>query len=109
MRFVRATRGAALGVEAGTCAWQDRGIAPAEPAAMCFQRVGHLSFDLSGSGALGWLRLSVWGGDAPVIFWEGGERPDGAAFRLGNTGELQYYRAYQDASRGCLLVTRVGP
>jgi hypothetical protein len=109
MQFNRATHAAVTGVEPGTCAWQDRGINNAEPNALCFTGVRHLSFDLGAGRELAWMRAEVWGGDASVIFWEGGEQPDGAAFQLGNSAEYQHYRAHNDPVHGCLEVTHVGP
>lgn len=109
VRFNRGGRGAVHGVDAGSCAWQDRGIAAAEPAALCFARIDHLSLEMSAAREVTSLRARGWAGDRSVIFWEGGERPDGAAFRLGDQSAHWYFRAYNDASRGCLLVTQVGP
>ena len=108
LQFNRGTHSAVTGVDPGTCAWQDRGINSAEPTSLCFSQVLHLSFDLGASRDLAWLRAEVVGGDASVIFWEGGERPDGAAFQLGNSAEYQHYRARNDPARGCLAVTHVG-
>jgi len=109
LKFTRGRQGAVAGVEPGTCAWQDRGVRDAEPAALCFAPVQHLGFETAGGREMAWLRLQASGGDAAVIFWEGGERPDGIAYQPGNAAEYEYYRAYHDASRACLAVTHVGP
>jgi hypothetical protein len=108
VKFTRGGRGAVHGVDPGTCAWQDRGISGAEPAALCFARVDLVSLEISGAREVAWLRVRAWVGSQPGIFWEGGERPDGAAFRLSDSGEHWYFRAYNDATRGCLLVTHIG-
>jgi hypothetical protein len=109
IRFARAARGAVLGVEPGTCAWQDRGINSAEPAVLCFARADHVGFEMNAAREVVALRVRAWAGDRPVIFWEGGEEPDGAALRIGDSGEHWYLRAYNDPSRGCLMVSQVGP
>jgi hypothetical protein len=109
LRFTRGRQGAVVGVEPGTCAWQDRGVREPEPAVLCFGPVQHLSFESAGGRELAWIRVQASGGDAPVIFWEGGERPDGVAYQPSNSGEYEYYRARYDASRSCLAVTHVGP
>ena len=109
LKFTRGMRAAATGVEPGTCAWQDRGVRTNEPAALCFAPVQHLSFETAGGREIAWLRLQASGGNAPVIFWEGGERPDGIAYQPSNAAEYEYYRAYHDPSRACLAVNHVGP
>jgi hypothetical protein len=109
VRFVRGNRGAVLGVDPGTCAWQDRGLNTAEPSALCFARMDHVSFEMTAAREVTSLRVRAYAGDRSVIFWEAGERPDGAAFRLGDSGEHWYLRAYTDSSRGCLMVTQLGP
>jgi len=108
VKFTRGTRGAVHGVDAGTCAWQDRGISGAEPASLCFARIDHVGFEMTGTREVPWLRVRAWAGTQSGIFWEGGERPDGAAFRLSDSGEHWYFRAYNEPSRGCLMVTQIG-
>ena len=108
LHFARGGRAAVLGVDPGTCAWQDRGMRAAEPAVLCFARPDHTGFTLAASRTISQLRVRAFAGTQPVIFWEGGERPDGAAVQLAAT-EHQYYRAYHDAGSGCLQATQVGP
>ncbi|MFL5538297.1 MAG: hypothetical protein ACJ8J0_04865 [Longimicrobiaceae bacterium] len=109
LRFNRARQGAVAGVEPGTCAWQDRGVRESEPAVLCFAPAQHLSFELANAKEIAWMRVQAAGGNAPVIFWEGGERPGGFAYQPGNAAEYEYYRAYHDPTRSCLAVTHVGP
>lgn len=109
LRFTRGRRGAVGGaLDPGTCAWQDRGVRDSQPAVLCFGPVTHLSFEMASGREIAWLRAQV-AGSAPVIFWEGGERPDGTAYQPSNPAEIQYYRAYHDAAHACLAVTHVGP
>lgn len=108
LRFTRASRAAITGVDAGTCAWQDRGMRTSEPAVLCFAGADYVGFQVTGTRELPYLRLRTLAGATPIIFWEGGERPDGVAVRIG-AGEAQYYRARYHAAGGCLLVTRAGP
>jgi len=109
LRFTRGRQGAVGGVEPGSCAWQDRGVRDSEPAVLCFGPVQRLSLETAGGRELAWYRVRASGGDAAVVFWEGGERPDGIAYQPGNAAEYEYYRAYHDAARSCLAVTHVGP
>ena len=110
LRFNRGRRGAVAGVEPGTCAWQDRGVGEAEPAVRCFGPVQHLSFEMAAGGReMAWLRAQASIAGVSLIFWEGGERPDGIAYQPSNPAEHEYFRAYHDAAHACLAVTHVGP
>ena len=109
LRFARASHGAVGGVEPGTCAWQDRGVRDSEPAVLCLGPAQNLGFQMAAGREMAWIRARVTVGGTPLIFWEGGERPDGAAYQPSNAGELQYYRARHDPSRACLAVTQLGP
>jgi hypothetical protein len=107
LRFNRGSRAAVQGVDPGTCAWQDRGVRESEPAALCFVGVDYTGFETSGARQTPYLRVQARAGTGSVIFWEGGERPDGAAVQI-SSPDAQYYRAYNDPAGGCLRVTHVG-
>lgn len=109
VRFAPGRRAAVEGVDPGTCAWQDRGIRSNEPSTLCFARVEAVMFEMAGAREVAWTRVQARVNLKPVIFWEGGERPDGAAIRISST-EAQHYRAYSTFHSGarCLMVTHVG-
>lgn len=107
LRFARGTRPAVQGVDPGTCAWQDRGVRTSEPAVLCFGRIDSVSLEIAGNRSVANLRIRAYAGGVPVIFWEDGERPDGASVQI-SSSEAQYYRAQYNAAGRCLLVTHVG-
>ena len=81
-----------------------------EPAVLCFGPVQHLSFEMAAGGReMAWLRAQASIAGVSLIFWEGGERPDGIAYQPSNPAEHEYFRAYHDAAHACLAVTHVGP
>jgi hypothetical protein len=110
VRFAAGRRPAVEGVDPGTCAWQDRAMLSTESSTLCFSRVETVMFEMAGNREVRWTRVQANVNLRPVIFWEGGERPDGAAIRISST-EAQYYRAYSTSHSGvrCLMVTHVGP
>ena len=110
VRFAPGRRPAVEGVDPGTCAWQDRGLLATESSTLCFARVDTVMFEMAGTRAVAWMRVQANVNLMPVIFWEGGERPGGAAIRI-SSNEAQYYRAYSTSHSGarCLMVTHVGP
>jgi hypothetical protein len=138
MRFVKATKPATSGVEPGTCAWIDRGVAAAEPD--CLQ---HYASDVSiristranrvavpaeparGSVTVeGTIRRSTAAESLEQIVHEQTSEPatpsavtvSGSSARapyvrfIATSSEpIAYFRAFAIPGRACLFVERVGP
>ena len=92
MDFRRGTRAASLGVDPGHCAWIDRGLTNAEPATVCHANVDAKTVSWSNQGA----RLVVKAVNAPYFDF------------IYDSSRVFTFQAYND-TRGCLVVTRLGP
>jgi hypothetical protein len=108
--FKRSSKSAVQGLAPGTCAWQDRGVASAEPSKLCFTRVvgifltgGSYSSNVYGMAA----RLGA--ADGSTITIAGAKRlfQFSGAFDLQDDNKYAHFRAYNDG-RNCLVVTKIG-
>lgn len=92
MDFRRGTRAASLGVDPGHCAWIDRGLTSREPATVCHSNVDAKTVSWNNQGA----RLVVKAVNAPYFDF------------IYDSSRVVTFQAYND-TRGCLVVTRLGP